>query len=84
MGGTEPDRLYPSVYLDDDEAYEIWNRQIISSDRIYRFEKKITSGNMELVRAVPARVYYDRGKDYGCGSRTVQSAVTAIDIWNLE
>ncbi len=47
------DRLYPSVYLEDDEAFDIWNKEIgVAKDRIFRFGKKIISGNMVPVLAV--------------------------------
>ena len=52
--GIPEDRLYPSVYLEDDEAFDIWNKEIgVAKDRIFRFEKKIISGNMVPVLAVP-------------------------------
>lgn len=39
--GLDPDRLYPSVYLDDDEAFDIWNKEIgIAPERIFRFGKE--------------------------------------------
>ena len=51
--GLDPDRLYPSVYEDDDEAWKIWNEEIgIAPERIFRFGKKTTSGSMDQVRAV--------------------------------
>ena len=38
MVGLEPDRLYPSIYLDDDEAFDIWNKEVgIPAERIFRF-----------------------------------------------
>ena len=40
-GGTDPDRLYPSVYLEDDEAFDIWNKEMgIPKERIFRFGKE--------------------------------------------
>ena len=54
--GLDPDRLYPSVYVDDDEAWEIWNKQIgIPEDRIFRFGKEDNFWSTEAVPAVPAR-----------------------------
>ena len=53
--GIPADRLYPSVYLDDDEAFRIWNEEIgIPKERIYRFGKETTSGSMAQVRVVRA------------------------------
>ena len=51
--GLDANRLYPSVYLEDDEAFDIWNKEIgIPADRIFRFGKKITSGSMVQVPVV--------------------------------
>ena len=53
--GLDADRLYPSIYLDDDEAFNIWNKEVgIPSERIFRFGKRITSGSMAQVHAVHA------------------------------
>ena len=53
-----PDRLYPSIYLDDDEAFEIWNKEIgIPAERIFRLARRITSGSMAQDPAAPARRY---------------------------
>ena len=50
--GLDADRLYPSVYQDDDEAFEIWNKEIgIPAERIFRFGKEDNFGNMAQVRA---------------------------------
>ena len=39
--GLEPDRLYPSIYLNDDEAFDIWNKEVgIPAERIFRFGKE--------------------------------------------
>ncbi len=47
--GLDPDRLYPSVYQDDDEAFEIWNKEIgiARQNESSVLERKITSGSME-------------------------------------
>ena len=53
--GLDPDRLYPSIYVDDDEAFEIWNKEIgIPADRIFRFGKEDTSGSTVPAPAAPA------------------------------
>lgn len=47
------DRLYPSVYLEDDEAFDIWNKEIgVAKDRIFRFGKEDNFGSMVPVLVV--------------------------------
>ncbi len=67
--GLDADRLYPSVYLDDDEAFEIWNKDIgIPEDRIFRFGKEDNFWEHGSGPCGPcSEVYYDRGEKYGCG-----------------
>lgn len=67
--GLDPDRLYPSVYLDDDEAFEIWEKEIgIPADRIFRFGKEDNFWEHGAGPCGPcSEVYYDRGEEYGCG-----------------
>ena len=56
--GLDPDRLYPSVYLDDDEAFAIWRDEIgIAPERISNSEKKTTSGSTAQVPADPVPRY---------------------------
>ena len=51
--GLDPNRLYPSVYEDDDEAFEIWNKKMgIPAERIFRLVRKITSGSTVQVHVV--------------------------------
>ena len=67
--GLDPDRLYPSIYLDDDEAFEIWNKDIgIPEERIFRFGKEDNFWEHGSGPCGPcSEVYYDRGEKYGCG-----------------
>ena len=67
--GLEPKRLYPSVYMDDDEAFDIWNKIIgIPADRIFRFGKEDNFWEHGAGPCGPcSEVYYDRGPKYGCG-----------------
>lgn len=66
--GLDKDRLYPSVYLEDDEAFEIWNKQIgIPADRIFKFGKADNFWEHGSGPCGPSsEVYYDRGEKYGC------------------
>ena len=67
--GLDADRLYPSIYLDDDEAFEIWNKDIgIPEERIFRFGKEDNFWEHGSGPCGPcSEVYYDRGEKYGCG-----------------
>ena len=67
--GLDPDRLYPSVYLDDDEAFDIWNKEIgIPAERIFRFGKEDNFWEHGAGPCGPcSEIYYDRGEKYGCG-----------------
>ena len=63
------DRLYPSVYQDDDEAFNIWNKEIgVDKDRIFRFGKEDNFWEHGAGPCGPcSEIYYDRGEKYGCG-----------------
>ena len=68
--GLEADRLYPSVYLEDDEAFDIWNKEMgIPAERIFKFGKEDNFWEHGSGPCGPcSEVYYDRGEKYGCGS----------------
>lgn len=85
--GLDPDRLYPSVYLDDDEAWEIWNQDIgIPADRIFRFGKEDNFWEHGSGPCGPcSEVYYDRGPEYGCGKPDCTVGCDCdryMEIWN--
>ena len=85
--GLDPDRLYPSVYLDDDEAWEIWNQDIgIPADRIFRFGKEDNFWEHGSGPCGPcSEVYYDRGPEYGCGKLDCTVGCDCdryMEIWN--
>ncbi len=67
--GLDPERLYPSVYEGDDEAYEIWNKKMmIPKDRIYKFGKEDNFWEHGSGPCGPCtEIYFDRGEKYGCG-----------------
>lgn len=81
--GLDPDRLYPSIYQDDDEAFEIWNKEIgIPAERIFRFGRKITSGSMEQDLADHVQKYIMTvGKNTDVDSLDVPSDVNVTVIW---
>ncbi len=85
--GLEADRLYPSVYLDDDEAFEIWNKKIgIPAERIFRFGKEDNFWEHGSGPCGPcSEVYYDRGAEYGCKKPDCTVGCDCdryMEIWN--
>lgn len=85
--GLEADRLYPSVYLEDDEAFAIWNQEIgIAPERIFRFGKEDNFWEHGSGPCGPcSEVYYDRGEKYGCGRPDCTVGCECdryIEIWN--
>ena len=67
--GLDVDRLYPSIYEQDEEAFEIWNKEMgIPEERIFRFGKEDNFWEHGAGPCGPcSEIYYDRGEKYGCG-----------------
>ena len=85
--GLESDRLYPSIYLDDDEAFDIWNKEVgIPAERIFRFGKEDNFWEHGSGPCGPcSEIYYDRGPEYGCGKPGCTVGCDCdryIEIWN--
>ena len=85
--GLEEDRLYPSVYLDDDEAFDIWNKEIgIPEEKIFRFGKADNFWEHGSGPCGPcSEIYYDRGEKFGCGKPDCTVGCDCdryIEIWN--
>ena len=85
--GLDPQRLYPSIYLDDDEAFEIWNKDIgIAPERIFRFGKADNFWEHGSGPCGPcSEVYYDRGEKYGCGKPDCTVGCDCdryMEVWN--
>ena len=85
--GMDPDRLYPSVYVDDDEAFNIWRDEIgIPPERIFRFGREDNFWEHGSGACGPcSEVYYDRGEKYGCGKPTCTVGCDCdryIEVWN--
>ncbi|MBE5935314.1 MAG: alanine--tRNA ligase [Lachnospiraceae bacterium] len=85
--GIDPDRLYPSVYEEDDEAFDIWNKDIgIAPERIFRFGKADNFWEHGAGPCGPSsEIYYDRGEKYGCGSPDCTVGCECdryIEVWN--
>ncbi len=85
--GLDPNRLYPSIYEDDDEAFEIWNKEIgIPAERIFRFGKADNFWEHGSGPCGPcSEVYYDRGEEYGCGKPGCTVGCDCdryMEVWN--
>ena len=85
--GLDADRLYPSVYLDDDEAFDIWNKEIgIPAERIFRFGKEDNFWEHGAGPCGPcSEIYYDRGERYGCGEPGCTVGCECdryMEVWN--
>ena len=85
--GLDADRLYPSIYEDDEEAFEIWNKEIgIAPERIFRFGKADNFWEHGSGPCGPcSEVYYDRGEKYGCGKPECTVGCDCdryMEIWN--
>jgi alanine--tRNA ligase len=85
--GIPADRLYPSVYVDDDEAFDIWHNEIgIAKDRIFKFGKEDNFWEHGSGPCGPcSEIYYDRGEKYGCGKPDCTVGCECdryIEVWN--
>ena len=91
--GLEKDRLYPSIYGEDDEAFEIWTKEVgVPEEKITRFYRDPETGacdNFWEHGAGPcgpcSEIYYDRGEKYGCGSPDCKVGCECdrfMEVWN--
>ena len=85
--GLDPQRLYPSIYEEDDEAFEIWNKEVgIPAERIFRFGKADNFWEHGAGPCGPcSEIYYDRGEKYGCGSPDCTVGCECdryMEVWN--
>lgn len=85
--GLDPERLYPSVYKDDDEAFDIWNKKIgIPKEKIFRFGKEDNFWEHGAGPCGPcSEIYYDRGEKYGCGKPGCTVGCDCdryMEVWN--
>ncbi len=85
--GLDANRLYPSIYEDDEEAFNIWNKEIgIAPERIFRFGKEDNFWEHGAGPCGPcSEIYYDRGEKYGCGKPGCTVGCDCdryMEVWN--
>ncbi|MEW2472538.1 alanine--tRNA ligase [Micromonospora gifhornensis] len=83
--GLDPERIWATVYLDDDEAYDIWLRTGVPAERIVRRGKKDNFWSMGIPGpAGPcSELYYDRGPEYGLEGGPEVDEDRYLEFWNL-
>ncbi|OSQ05806.1 alanine--tRNA ligase [Corynebacterium diphtheriae] len=84
--GLDPERLWVTVYLDDDEAAEIWNKKIgVPSERIQRLGMADNYWSMGIPGPCGpcSEIYYDRGPEYGAEGGPIADDNRYMEIWNL-
>lgn len=82
------DKLWVTIYFEDDEAFEIWNKEVgVPEDRIVRLGKEDNFWELEVGPSGPcSEIYVDRGIKYGCGDKDCKPGCECdrfIEIWNL-
>lgn len=84
--GLDPNRLYPSVYTEDEEAFAIWRDEIgIAPERIYKFGKADNFWEHGSGPCGPcSEIYYDRGEKFGNGPEDVMGGEgdRFMEVWN--
>ena len=85
--GLDENRLYPSIYEDDDEAFDIWNKEVgVPADRIFRFGKSDNFWEHGSGPCGPcSEIDYDRGEKYGCGKPDCTVGCDCdryMEVWN--
>ncbi|MEE9537115.1 MAG: alanine--tRNA ligase [Desulfobacterales bacterium] len=87
--GLPEDKLYGSIYLDDDEAYELWRKNIgLPEERVMRFGEEDNFWSMgDTGPCGPcSEILIDRGEQYGCGKPDCTVGCECdryLEIWNL-
>lgn len=86
--GLPEDRLWITIYHEDDEAFKIWSEDIgVSPDRIVRMGKEDNFWEIGVGPCGPcSEIHYDRGEEYGCGKEDCAIGCECdrfIEFWNL-
>ena len=82
------ENIWVTIYFDDDEAFEIWNKKIkIPKEKIIRLGKEDNFWELEVGPGGPcSEIYIDRGEEYGCGKSTCKPGCECdryVEVWNL-
>ena len=85
--GLDENRLYPSISENDDEAFEIWNKEVgVPAEKIFRFGKSDNFWEHGSGPCGPcSEIYYDRGEKYGCGKPDCTVGCDCdryMEVWN--
>ncbi len=85
--GLEPERMYPTVYEHDDEAWDIWTREIgVPEERMTRLGKKDNFWEHGAGPCGPcSEIHYDRGEEFGCGKPDCRPGCDCdrfMEVWN--
>lgn len=86
--GLDENKLWVSIYHEDDEAFEVWNKGVgVPAERIIRLGKEDNFWELEVGPSGPcSEIYVDRGEKYGCGSPDCKPGCDCdrfIEVWNL-
>ncbi|HTW18585.1 MAG TPA: alanine--tRNA ligase [Mycobacteriales bacterium] len=84
--GFDPERLWATVYLDDDEAYDIWTRTVgLPAERVQRRGREDNYWSMGVPGPCGpcSEIYFDRGPDYGRDGGPVADEERFLEVWNL-
>ncbi|PUU95013.1 alanine--tRNA ligase [Halanaerobium sp.] len=84
----DKDKLWVSVYHEDDEAYDIWAEEVrVPKEKIVKLGKEDNFWELEVGPSGPcSEIYYDRGKKYGCGLDDCKPGCDCdryVEVWNL-
>lgn len=85
----DPDKLWATIYLDDDESFDIWHREIgLPADRIVRLGREDNFWEIGVGPCGPcSEIHYDRGEEYGCGrpecAPGCDECERYLEFWNL-
>ena len=85
--GMDPDKIYVTIYLDDDTAHDLWRSVGVAEDHIVRLGKEDNFWEHGTGPCGPcSEIFYDRGEAYGCGKPTCGPGCDCdrfVEFWNL-